>query len=629
MSVLPEAFVPKMEEVWIRQYGNVSSPAFREMWLRMGETFHAAILRNLERSRLSIDPGWLVLAPEMGVGKTAGALLYLSMMAQTARTLPERLKIGGLFATRTITQCEDAVRQINAFAGYNAAITRHSENKVSITDCANYPVLVVTHAALIQSVAVGRAQFTDHFRLWIGGPRGLTVIDEALANAVEFHELTEDSLHAVLAQIKGDLRRKHETLYEILFGLLEHVRAVSASTTEAYPMWEPVSRDNEAFNVILPSLVKELKTDLFAERDDRRIWADAEVRIAELTQVAKTLDAVVELFRSWALFNKRGSDAGMLTANAYLPRVYSPVLLNATANQDILLDYRRAKIVPLPRVRDYANLTIKTLRTGQIGKTSMRAKANQRMQRLGDFIASNSQPGDKWLIVTHLDVEAVARKHISPDLAITAHWGALDGSNAFVDCNKAVLFGLSYRPPIWPRAMYFALRGVQENDWHDTPEGNAVARTMRRKSIAAQIIQAIGRPRCRKVIDASGNCLPTEIYLTLPNGALGREIEQEIRNELPGVRIGEWAYSLDAESPDARRGGSYQEAVVVHMRNKPHGRYRVDDIANELQLSKSQKTNLKTYLRQGREIVNQLTAIGIEYVSEGRGRSARSYLVKR
>ncbi len=123
-------FVAAMEIQW-RRTGNQSSDALRKVWYRMAQTYMDAIRENLSPNRVVIGrPSWLVLAPEMGVGKTIGAHVFLGLMARARPSFG----FGGLFACRTIKQCEEAVTQINEHAGFEAAITRHSENSVSLEE---------------------------------------------------------------------------------------------------------------------------------------------------------------------------------------------------------------------------------------------------------------------------------------------------------------------------------------------------------------------------------------------------------------------------------------------------------------------------------------------------------------
>jgi hypothetical protein len=44
---------------------------------------------------------------------------------------------------------------------------------------------------------------------------------------------------------------------------------------------------------------------------------------------------------------------------------------------------------------------------------------------------------------------------------------------------------------------------------------------MDRRQLAVSIIQALNRIRCRKVVDAEGNCAPCKAYLFLPDNEPG------------------------------------------------------------------------------------------------------------
>lgn len=247
---------------------------------------------------------------------------------------------------------------------------------------------------------------------------------------------------------------------------------------------------------------------------------------------------------------------------------------------------------------------------------------------MGEFIANESVAGDEWLVVTHKDVEGTARLHLPDKLGVTAHWGALDGLNEFNSCNKAVLFGLSYRDPTWSPALYFALHGVQSDEWFKSDKAKKIRHEYASKSIAAQLIQALGRPRSRKVVDELGNCLPTTVYITLPNNVLGRSIEQHIQQEFPGVVIESWDYQMDSIADNPTRPLNLAAAVLTFMQGKPPGKYTVAEAAIGLGLSTLQKNALKDALKKKRRLFDDLGAIGVAYVVEGERRGAKSYLVK-
>jgi hypothetical protein len=219
--------------------------------------------------------------------------------------------------------------------------------------------------------------------------------------------------------------------------------------------------------------------------------------------------------------------------------------------------------------------------------------------------------------------------HLPVELGTTAHWGALDGLNDFRDCNRLVLFGLSYRDPTWSSALYFALRGKQPNQWFKSKAAIEIKHTLESKAMAAQILQALGRPRSRRVSDELGNCLPTTAYLTLPDNSLGRAIEVHIRGEFPGVEVKPWVFGLDGEiEATGPTPTNLAAAVVTHMRTRSPGRYTVDEIARSLSLDKKQKAAFKDSLKKRRKLFSDLADAGIAYVVEGVRGGAKSFLVK-
>jgi hypothetical protein len=618
-------FMAAMEVKW-RSMGNQSSEGLRKVWYRMAQTYMDAIVENLSPNRLVIGrPSWLVLAPEMGTGKTIGACLFLGLMAGP------RTDFGGLLACRTINQCEEAVRRINEHAGFEAAITRHSENEVTLDEAAKHPVLVITHAALVKSDDDVRGSLLESYSKWAGGRRSLTIIDEALANAVEFNEITERSLLKLMGAIPEAISDRHKTAWEVLDSLRGLVATLRKRDKEAWGLWDVLPR-GIPFLENLPATFENLLADLkAAKRKDRRPdWNDAEQRKAEMSEVEGALRSVVGLFRNWAIFAPGGSDPGIISARTLLPDLWRPVVLDATARQDVLLDAVGAHIVPLPQVRNYRNLTIKVLKSRGIGKQTMMHRAASRFQRLGEFVRASSEPGDHWLVVTHKGTEAVARLNLPLENCVLGHWGALDGLNTFRECNKAVLFGLSYRDPTWSTTMYFALRGKQPDAWFKSAEAKEVKHSLETKVMAAQVLQALGRPRSRHMSDEDGNCPPTTVYLTLPEGRLGRTIEQHIRDRLPGVVIEPWEYELDGSvtAPDAAGRRSVSAAVITHMRNQPPGRWTVGEIAADLEFTDCQRRAFKEGLTKKRKVYQELASIGVAYVVEGHGRMAKSYLVK-
>jgi hypothetical protein len=630
MTVLPDDFVLTMETVWTsKPLNNHSSPAFRELWRTMAETYQHAIRTVMTFNPLEISSGreWLVMAPEMGAGKTVGAHLYLAMMARQSRTLP--LKIGGLMVCRTIQQCDKAVHAINGYAGFDAAITKHSENSVSIADTVDHPVLVITHNALVDAGKAGTLDGLLHIR---GGKRFLTIIDEALADAIEFGAITLNELYGLLALISPKVAEAHPVAVSLIRSLLGLLEELGRTQTNAETLWNRANLRSPVLQEIEPTfdaLASAMRKEATSRR--RQDWNDPDQRKADINAAEEMLDTIALLLRHWAMYVKQGAQTEVHTAKSALPSLVCPVVLNATAEQDPLIDYMRARVVPTPKVRNYRNLTLKVLRSNGIGKNAMANRAETRFGRLAEFIRRESVEEDRWLVVTHKDTEAIATK-LLPDNVVTAHWGALDGLNDFNDCNKAVLFGVSYRNPNWSNEVYYALRGVQPDEWLGSDDARRIKNRIDTKLIASHILQAIGRPRSRRVCDDQGNCLPTTIYLTLPKTRQGQEIERHLRDSLSGAVVEEWSYALDGESEGtgSTTRSNVLEAVLIHMKNCIPGRYPVNEVAKALSFSPNDTANFKDALKKGR-LTDRLERIGVRYDGgggAGKGRGRQAVLIK-
>jgi len=100
----------------------------------------------------------------------------------------------------------------------------------------------------------------------------------------------------------------------------------------------------------------------------------------------------------------------------------------------------------------------------------------------------------------------------------TGHWGAIDGSNEWKDCDSAVIFGLPYLPDHWAANCYMALQGCTSTEWLQNSAERAFGRhsdirqSLMHGHIITDVIQGINRVRCRKVVDVGGNCEETDIF---------------------------------------------------------------------------------------------------------------------
>jgi len=177
-----------------------------------------------------------------------------------------------------------------------------------------------------------------------------------------------------------------------------------------------------------------------------------------------------------------------------------------------------------------------------------------------------------------------------------------------------------------------ALRGVQDDDWlnsngqrpfRDYPD---VRHALEVGHLVVSIVQAVNRVHCRRVIDAEGNCPPTDVFLLLPFDRTGEEVLEGIKREMPGIKVTGWAY---AESKRKPRRSNHEEALVRFASVMNVGRKSASDIRSQLSISAAQWDRMVSHLRDRLSpLAQRLLEHGVQYLIEGKGRGARSYLVK-
>jgi hypothetical protein len=96
--------------------------------------------------------------------------------------------------------------------------------------------------------------------------------------------------------------------------------------------------------------------------------------------------------------------------------------------------------------------------------------------------------------------------------------------------------------------MFCALQGAQDDEWLQSPEWKQyknVRKTMEQRQMSVSVIQAANRICCRQVIDAEGHCPPADIFIVLPRDALGGAVLDDIKADMPGIKVTDWAFALD------------------------------------------------------------------------------------
>lgn len=634
--VSPQLFVARLTEQWTTQYHNIPSVPLCELWATMANTYEEAIRDTASGAK----PRWRILWPPTGSGKTLGAKVYAALQAE--QNASSGKPVGILIVTRLIAQAEEMVSAINALAGRQVAIADHSGHRAYPEQLHGSDVLVITHQAYVnatQTLTNARDGKWARLTHWKGGKRLLTIVDEALCNVIEESQVKLDNLARAVGYIPHELRATHAREVEALEGLyvaLGHHAGLSEGFGGGACMaWyegetaEPL--DMSALRADMLKLPYDQYVGKADENDRQRIAA----------QVDKTVASAEAVLDQHAYFALKGTQPTLNSSALLVPLdAPGPVVLDATAREDFIykLMEDRAYIIPTPSgVRDYGNVTMHVAYTsGGVGKGAMVEKAKTRFPRLIADLTERLGPERSVFFCVHKAVEHEVPEHDKLPFAktATAHWGAVDGSNEYAACDTAVIFGLPYRDAVtWPTNVFFALQGVQGDDWLDNPSwkghGN-LRELMVRRQLSASVIQAVNRICCRHVTDDRGGCPKADIFIVLPSGERGHDILAAIRREMPGLRVVDWPFDPDGPKVHKRNTKSApHERLLTFMRNRAPGSATMTAIGRELGLSTNAKKELQKNLRnENHPTTLALKALGVTYGSEGRGRGAKSFLVK-
>ena len=364
---------------------------------------------------------------------------------------------------------------------------------------------------------------------------------------------------------------------------------------------------------------------------------DTSTRLRIGRKVDRTLEQAQALFDQWGYYAKSGDEHAMHSSTLAVPLdAPGPVVLDATARADFLWDLFEDKALRIStpsHVRDYSSVTLHVARASGVGKRNMRERFNDRFPRLVSNLEARLGPERSVFLCVHKDNRALALDYEAKFSAFSVgHWGAVDGSNAWKDFDTAVIFGLPYRDQIWSNNTFFALQGFQDGDWLSAPKWKThqdVRRVMRQRQLSVSIIQAIGRIRLRRVINQEGGCLPTDIFIVLPKDREGDDVLTDILADMPGLKVSDWDFQMDGPKVRKPRKGSKHEAIVAYMGGRLPGATSVRKIAEDLDLERTTLKKIREQLNKPDSILSQaLSVIGVGYKVEGKGRGAKSFLVK-
>ena len=636
-GITPEKFVPRMVSYWEDTLGNVSSPPLEEAWGQLAETFNRQLRNAKEQEDENITFlleehmfKWAVLPMPTGAGKTQGLALYCAMMAE------KRPHPGILIITEFIESADKLRDTINKIAGYKVAISRHSKSYRDDEIAANEErlvaepeepsTLIITHAAfknILKAEARNRkcaSNWSRYFE-WQGDVRKLIVIDEVL-NVVEHISFTIEDVLFVQSIMPVEVTKNFPKLIAVIDAAITHLITIRQNYDGKEKMiygseWGIKEKFN--FYGLLHSLYEQVaaeahyKIDEDEDGDDSIPFSNDGFNFNEYQRCQRILNGLQHVLYNWAHCAKILDVFRFSSAYVVLPEnMNRAVVLDATAMPNRLYDmlgnlpeYRK-----LPdNIRNYKNVSLHVFWKKGLGKIALSKKPpayfNAVLKELSPYIGKDN----KVLFCSGKGVKNHFQKAAEDKYKEvgTMHWGAIAGKNHWNDYDSLVIYGVMMLPLQLPKN---ALRALLE--WHDKTgnkyeqsidyiddriyTGDNCAPQMQGYDvyldeedyrhneyiigqITTDLIQAINRIRCRRVIDSQGNCETSNIYLFLNKQNTYRKILDGVIKLMPGINIIEHgAEKAEAKSRD-------EDKLIEYLKKLKKGQHDAGKIQAKLEIS--------------------------------------------
>lgn len=537
----------EMKKLW-EGYGNHSNEALENNWKLMANVFQ----RHIEEA-----PDWDILPLPTGTGKTEGTCLYSALLGNHL----DHEHPGVLIVTPQIESADGIANRINKLAAQydirETAFAFHSglsyeQRRAKILS--DYPVLVITHKAY-QEAMEGRKHsilldnVMDKYLAFNDEERRLIVIDEHL-DIVENFRVTTGGLHSALSFIRDDVRRQYpeavEFIHKVSVGLFDLFNEERSERI----FGNFIEKFNIGSSVDLDDLIATLS------RYSPNRGFDSELRQNQFKgrrrECVLQLRGLQRMQNTWVYYFRTGEQGNFETAQVLRPLelLKGCVVLDATASTNKIYEvFDKAKVHRVDRrSRFYSNVTIHAAKGYNLGKGSICGdhRKNEHMDSFLGEIRPLLEENIEAAVITHKQIAPLLQRQLT-DMAQVGWWGRdSTGSNKWAGRDTLFFYGLLYLPKNWPVSTFMAYQGQQSDQWlHNSKyrtfkEYEDIRSAIYVGKLSTDIIQAVNRIRCRNTIDDEGNCSLCDIYLPLMADSRADTILDDIRSNMPGVKIVEW-----------------------------------------------------------------------------------------
>jgi len=598
------------KEVWTGQLEGVSSPYLKMTWAGIFTAFEDCKRHNAQQTK---PPKRIVVPAPTGTGKTQAMCYYASQLEK---------ETGMLIVTSFIDEANIVAKTINKYAGETRTVAFHNKSQywTKVDELKEHQVLVITHNQFVgatdrkqNEIGVGRSKI-DKLYQYLNGKRQVVVIDESI-ETIQHTNLSRRDIQTLQQQVAnyqiantGDTETNQKLDVE-----LEILQQLDGLFDKYQPLLEDkpnVSLDVNDIAIHLKGYNTKLTT--LAELNKSGKLKDSNKAAAEDTGtiVSKIITSISNIVNAhWAYYSqdKRNGVGNVIrTARDALPEDTTTVILDATSNIDYYyeihsdIDLNIAEQLPLKKVRRYENVKLFLSPEQNTGKSGLTKTGNtsEYIERIGKEVDKPSSDS-KVVVFTFKDLEVKLHKFLDNNWRgniFLGHFGDLNGKNNYSNCTTLYIIGTPHKPEhLAINTQALSNRGL--DCFNDSEEVAAERLQLKNTQIAAELVQAINRVSCRRVIDEKGNCADTSIYLTMPdNNTLATTILDSIKKQMPGINVIEDKWDFVLVEPKKR--GPKAEYIEKFIKLLPtiNSEVTYASIAKILNLTRKQKETLRAKL---------------------------------
>ena len=316
-----------------------------------------------------------------------------------------------------------------------------------------------------------------------------------------------------------------------------------------------------------------------------------------LNAINEQLSALKYFSKHNFLIYKTNHQKALLATENLINQLGVSVVLDATAqiNEYYQLANRflgQVGFVSAPRIRQYQNLEIhKATGFSQARSALYRNKTSEEIHAIAKSYASYALnelgDDDKMLLICHKDFVSAIKKQINDQRVEYTHWGNHVGRNVWSHCNKVMLIGWNYLPPIeHVSTINSSLESVLLTSRHLDDE---LIDKFEISQLADDIVQGLMRSKARTITTKESDCKPTSFYIFSKDDDKSRKVLALVEAQFPLSTINTWIPNGTSLPKKKSKRNRKDDEVIEYLveKSKDHETYLRKDLENELNINKS------------------------------------------